>query len=383
MACILVIACVNVAGLLIARGAARTQELAVRAALGASRWRLVRQLVTESLVLALLGGLAGTLLAWWGVGALVPKLPVRLPTDMPVSVDLRVLSIALAASTVTGVLFGALPALRLSRGAFAGALKESGRTTSRWGRRTGSALVLVEVALSLVLLAGAGLLVRTVTALYAVDAGIASERVLAMRTMPLLPADAPPERQVAFFREIVSRVAAIPGVDAAAAIDTAPFSGSTRYTLASARDSAEPVPVSPRSISSSYFKAMEIPLLAGRDFEDADGPSAPKVVIVNGPAARRLWPGQNRLGQHVRYKLRGGLGEPLEVVGVVGNVRHQGLDQDVLNEVYHPFAQRPDDEMTIVAHTPEPHALAPVIAAQVKELPERAIAGPVRTLRAE
>jgi putative ABC transport system permease protein len=378
--CILLIACMNVAGLLVARGAARERELNVRVALGASRWRIARQLLTESVLLAMAGGLCGGLLAWWLVGALIPLLPVSVPSVTPVAVDARVLAIALAASVLSGLAFGLAPAIGLSRATAPGRLRETHQVTSRWGQRTGKVLVFVEVALCLVLLGGAGLMVRTMIALYSVDPGFEPRGVVALGVTPVLPSDASPARAVGYFDELLARVRAMPGVQSASLIDSPPFGLSIAYSLAVPEGSESKVHLSPRSIATDYFQTMGIPVVAGRDFTPADSDGAAPVAIVSAAAAQALWPGQSPLGRVVRVPGPGGPGEPLEVVGVVGDVRHLGLDESENDRrsppaVYHPYAQRAGADLTVVARSASPASVTALIlaAANSRELPERAL----------
>ena len=373
VACILLIACINVAGLLIARSAARAQEVAVRTSLGAGRWRIVRQLLTESVLLSLVGGAAGTLLAWWWIASLVPLFPLDLPADR-IAVDWRVIAVAIGASGLTGLLFGLLPALGLSRAAASSVLKDRGRSTSRWGRRLGSGLVTAEVALSLVLLGGAGLMVRTLANLYAVDPGIDVNEVLAVRATPLLPAKVPPGRPLAFYRALAERIGAAPGVRSVSAVSSAPLMGSTTFTMVTTGPGAKPTGITPHSALPGYFETMGIPLTAGRDFTWNDRDGSPLVAIVNTSAAAALWPGRSPIGQTVTYPKDGGTPGPVyEVVGVVSDVRHQALDRDVLSEIYHPLQQRHDSGVTIVARTADPAAAAPIVRSMIKDLPERVI----------
>ncbi len=380
--CILLIACANVAGLLVARGAARSREIAVRRALGADRGRIVRQLLTESVLLAVVGGGLGALLAWWTVAWLVPLFPVSLPADR-IAVDMRVLAAAISAAGLTGLLFGIVPALGLSRPGTTGAIKDQGRATPRWGRRVGGALIVAEVALSLVLLAGAGLMVRTLVQLYAVDPGINPEHVAALRVTPLLPAKADRARAWAFYSAVLDRVKTLPGVESAALIDTAPFAGSISFSMAVADENPARVGVSPRAVSPGYFQTMGIPVKAGRDFTTTDDPASRRVVVVNAAAAAKLWGMQTPLGRHLRFATgRETLGEAWEVVGVVGDVRHDGLDGEVYAEIYRPGAQQPSAEMTVVARSPRPDSLTAPFRAQMTGLPERALVGTATTFMA-
>ena len=356
--CLLLMACTNVAGLLIARGVARTREVAVRTALGASRRRIVRQLLTESVVLGLAGGAAGALVAWWAVPLVVPLFPVNLPEER-IALDVRVLLVVLTASGLTGVLFGILPALGIAGNAPATALKDSAASTSRWRRRVGNGLLVGEMAIAFVLLVAAGLMIRSLVTVRAVPPGIDPERVLALNMVPLVPPDAPMERRLAFYRDAVERIAALPGVEAAAAVTTAPFSGSTSHRMAAGVGGVDRAQVSPRSVSPRYFETMGIPMMGGRDFGHADTEGAARVIVVNEMAARQLWPGIPPIGQHLRFFTgRDTLGPPHEVVGVVGDVRHEALDEEVLAEIYHPVAQAPEPQLTVVARTAAPAALA-------------------------
>ena len=380
--CILLIACANVAGLLVARGAARSREIAVRRALGAGRGRIVRQLLTESVLLAVVGGSVGALLAWWTIASLVPLFPLSLPADR-IGVDGRVLAVAITASGLTGLLFGIVPALGLSRAGSASSLKDQGRSTPRWGRRLGGTLIVAEVALSLILLAGAGLMVRTLLQLYAVDPGIQPEQLAALRVTPLLPAKAEPARAWTFYSAVLERVKALPGVESAALIDTAPFGGSVAFSMAVADENPARVGVSPRAVSPDYFRTMGIPLKAGRDFSATDASTSRPVVIINATAAAKLWGAQTPLGRHLRFATsRETFGEPWEVVGVVGDVRHDSLDGEVYAEIYQPAAQKPPAAMTVVARSPAPEALAAPFRAQMTGLPERPLLGTATTFTA-
>jgi putative ABC transport system permease protein len=378
--CVLLIACVNVAGLQVARGAGRGQEIAVRIALGASRGRIVRQLLTESVVLAAAGGALGVLLAWWLFAAIVPLLPVFLPGDVA-AIDTRVIAIVLAASALTGVLFGALPAFGTAGAGAAEGLKVSGRTTSGWGRKVGAGLVLVEIALALVLLTGAGLMVRTLASLYAIDPGFEPRSAVAWRVQPVLTGDRESQaiRRDVFYRSLLDAVRGVPGVRSAALVDTPPFRGTTVNVGATPEGAESPVSIVSHNITPGYFETMGIPILEGRDLTDADAAGVPTVAIVSAAAAARLWPGRSAIGAGLRIRGAGFPDGPLEVIGVAGNVRHRSLDSDLLTEVYLPTAQGSGSNLIVVARGHDVGGLVAALPTLVPRLPERAIAGPPQT----
>lgn len=357
---VLLIACANLANLMLARIGGRGREIAVRAALGASRWRIVRQLLTESLMLAVAGGIVGLLLAVWAVSWLVSLSPETIPRVQEISVDYRVAGFTLLVSVITGVLFGIVPALQVSKTDLTDALKETGRTSAGLRKqRLRNALVVSEVALSLVLLVGAGLLIRSFAKLNQVDPGFKPEQVLTMG-VSLLPNKYPEEEQVAtFYRQVLERFGAVPGVISVAATTDLPFSGSntTDNFVIEGRPAiakeAEPLTeyhvVTPR-----YFQSMNIPLLAGRDFSESDTKQSPNVVVINEEFARRHFGSESPLGH--RLRLQGQQRDPLLIVGVVGNVRHLGLDEQPIAGAFVPYLQDPLStnyarSMRIVART--------------------------------
>jgi putative ABC transport system permease protein len=372
---VLLIACANLANLMLARIGGREREIAVRTALGASRLRIVRQLLTESLLLAVAGGGLGLLLASWAVRWLVSLSSNTIPRVNEISVDPRVAGFTLLVSVATGVLFGLIPALQVSKTDLTDALKESGRTTAGLRRhRLRSALVVSEVALSLVLLVGAGLLIRSFAKLNQVDPGFNPERVLTLG-VTLLPNKYPEEAQVAtFYSQILERLATVPGVISVAATQDLPFSGSDttdNFTIegrpAIAKES-EPL-TGYRVVTPRYFQSMGIPLLAGRDFSETDTKQSPNVVVINDEFARRHFGSENPLGH--RLKLQGQERDPLLIVGVVGNARNIGLDEQPMAVAYVPFLQDPLSQnyarsMTIVAQTKsDPAAIAGSLRAAV------------------
>jgi putative ABC transport system permease protein len=382
VACVLLIACVNVAGLQVARGAGRSQEIAVRAALGASRWRIVRQLLTESVVLAVAGGALGVLLAWGLSAALVPLLPVFLPGDIA-AIDTRVAAIVLAASALTGLMFGAIPAFGTAGTGATQGLEASGRTTSGWGRKVGSGLVLVEMALALVLLAGAGLMVRTLAALYAVDPGFDPKPIVAWRVAPVLTGGDPETlaaRRDIFFQTLLDAVRSTPGVQSAALVDTPPFLGTTVNVVAQPEGAASKVSIVPHTVTPGYFATMGIPILGGREFTPADSAGAPRALVVSATAAAALWPGRSAIGARLLVPSGDLPSEPYEVVGVAGDVRHMNLERDILTEIYQPVAQQqPYSGLVVVARTDQPRGMAAAFGALVPRLPERVIAGTPQT----
>ncbi len=375
---VLLIACANLANLMLARVGARQKEIAVRTALGASRMHIVRQLLTESIMLAVTGGAAGLLLAIWAVSWVVALSPDTIPRVHEISVDPRVAAFTLLISVVTGVLFGLVPALQVSKPDLTDALKESGRTTAGIrGNRIRGALVMSEVALSLVLLVGAGLMIRSFTKLNQVDPGFNPDRVLTMG-VALLPNKYPADDQVAtFYSQILDRAATVPGVVSAGAISDLPLSGSNTsdsFTIegrpAVAKE-AEPM-TEYRVVTPRYFESMGIPLLAGRDFADTDTKQSPNVVVINEVFVRRHFGAENPLGH--RIKLQGQERDPLLIVGVVGNVRDFGLDEQPTPEAFVPFLQDPLSKtymrsMTIVARTKsDPGAIAGSLRAAVTSM---------------
>ncbi len=357
---VLLIACANLANLMLARVGGRQKEIAVRTALGASRLRIVRQLLIESVMLAISGGVIGLLLAIWAVSWVVSLGADAIPRVHEISVDPRVAGFTLLVSVVTGVLFGLAPAIQVSRPDLTDALKESGRSTAGLRRnRLRSVLVVSEVALCLVLLVGAGLMIRSFAKLNQVDPGFNPARVMTLG-VTLLRSKYPEDAQVAqVYSQILERAAAVPGVESAGAITDLPLTGSNTsdsFTIEGrppiakeAEPSTEYHVVTPR-----YFESMGIPISSGRDFAHTDTKQSPNVVVINEAFARRHFAGENPLGH--RLKLQGQERDPLLIVGVVGNVRQFGLDEQPPPEVFVPFLQDPLSQnyqrsMTIVART--------------------------------
>ena len=354
---VLLIACANVANLLLARATARQRELAVRAALGAGRARLVRQLLAESLVLATAGGIAGLLLAWWALHLLRVVVAERLPIQRLefVRVDAWVLGFTLLASLICGVVFGLVPAVSAAGGGLTGALKEGGRTGSAArGKRARSAFVVVEVALALMLLVGAGLLVRSFMRVLQVDAGFDPDRTITMRVALSGPNYTQPQKRTRFFQTAFDRIDVLPGVQAAGAVSFLPITGlgsATGYEVV-----GQPIPpvgqgpvTDVRVIVNDYFKAMGIPLLRGRLFNEQDAADNTNRVIVNEAMVRRHWPNQDPIGKKVKISWDDDRED--EIVGVVGDVRHQGLEAAPRPTIYWPLGRYAYGSMTFAIRT--------------------------------
>ena len=374
--CVLLIACVNVANLLLARATSRQKEIAIRSALGAGRMRVLRQLLTEAVLLSLLGGVLGLLLAIWGTDLLLGLSPENVPRLQSVHVDGAVLGFTMGISLFTGLIFGLLPALHLSKSGLAEPLKESGRssTDSARSKRLRSALVVGEVALALVPLVGSGLLIQSFMRLQGVNPGFNPHHVLTIN-LGLPDARYNAAQQAAFFGQIVERVRALPGVHLASAVVPLPLSEDRMRT--SFEIEGRPVPKSEepltefRSIAPDYFRTMEIPLLQGRDFTERDDMKAPAVVIVNQTLAQRFFPNQNPLGKHIKPHVSVTEGDKVmrEIVGVVGDVKHRGLGVESEPEVYVPQAQIPFDGKTLVLRTDaDPVSVTAAVRREVKSL---------------
>jgi putative ABC transport system permease protein len=384
---VLLVACANVANLLLARAATREKEMALRAALGAGRLRLARQLLTESLLLAALGGAAGLLLAAWGAGLVATLDPVSFPRIDEVSLDARVLLFALLVSLVTGVLFGLAPVLQLPKLRLYEPLKAGGRTARGAARRgLRQSLVVTEVALALVLLVGAGLLANSFYRLMQVERGFDPANVLTVNLT--LPNSKYPEpaQQTAFLQEVLERVSAIPGVRAAGLISTLPFEGgpATDFEI-EGRPLApgEPEPMADiRIVDANYFRALAVPLRQGRAFTARDTAAAPRVMIINEELARRYWPNENPLGRRVTMK---DWGEPLtgEVVGVVGDVKADSLSAAVRPMIYWPYPQFPGPFNSLVLRTAgDPHGVASAVKEQIRAADREQPLSNLRTMEA-
>jgi putative ABC transport system permease protein len=380
---LLLLTCVNVANLLVARGAARQHELAIRTALGGSRWRLVRQLLAESTLLSLAGGVLGIFIATWLVQTLVLLAPEGTPRIENVRMNWTSLTFALTAAVACGLIFGTFPALHASGIRGQHLLARASRTSAAVSpRRARRGLMIVEVALALILLAGCGLMARTMLRLNNVDTGFRADHLLTGRVMLSGDAWNSEARRLAFYDDVLARAKAVPGVRDAALTLSLPIDGSNWGSIFTVRDK----PVPPRAelpsaafvpVSPGYFSTMEMRLLKGRAFDDRDGPQGARVIIVNELLARQLWPGEDPIGK----QLKQGWPETPEtdapwrtVVGVVADVKLEGVDRPTPMQAYLPLRQTPVRSIAIVARTAmEPTgAAAPLEAAVLasdKDLP--------------
>lgn len=344
VAFILLIACANVANLMLARASARQREIAVRVALGASRWRLIRQMLIESMLLGLAGGGAGLLFALWGIAFLsAAAQKTSVPRAGSIGLDGRVLLFTFAASIVTGLIFGLAPALQASKPDLNDALKEGGRSAgSLRGSRTRNLLVVSETALAFVLLVGAGLLINSFLKLRAVDPGLQPQNVLTMNVNLPRQKYSQPEQVIAFHRQLLERVAAVPGVADVGTITALPYGGSTNgfgYTIDSPVSGDQPVSIISQQASPGFFSTLGIPLVTGRAFNEQDIDGAMAVVIISDSMAKRYWPDQDALGRRIKWGNKE-FGSPwMTVVGVVGDVRMRGLDAPPKPTLYVPHLQ--------------------------------------------
>jgi len=357
---VLLIACANVANLLLARAATRQREIAVRTALGAGRWRIVRQLLSESIVLSLVGGGLGLPLAYWGVDLLIRAVPSDIADFTPgwrqIGINQQALSFTLLISFLTGVVFGLAPALQVSKPDLTDALKESGKSSAGLKRqRARKILVVAEMALAIVLLIGAGLLIKSFQRLQQVTLGFNPSQVfVANVSLGGVKYRGTPQ-QINFFQQVLQRVEKSPGVVSAATVNLPPFSRNSDrvFTIAGQPEPApDAIPdANYRVISPQYFRTLEIPLVGGRVFTEQDVDGAPRVVIINEALARRYFPNEDPIGKQIK------LGRYMEdnplhtIVGIVGNIKHRGLDSEFEPEFYYSYAQTPAPNSAIVART--------------------------------
>lgn len=353
--CVLLIACANIANLLLARATARHREISIRAALGAGRGRLIRQLLTESVVLAVCGGLAGILLARWGLDALLALAPSTLPRISEIRLDKGVLIFSLALSVLTGLVFGIAPAWLAARADVNEALKQGTRGSTEGGARgrLRSALVVIEVVFALMLLGGAGLLARSFMQLAKVDPGFNPDNATLLRLSLPQKKYALPEQQTAFADALLERVKALPGVQAAGVTHSMPLVSD--YVLGfniEGRPAIAPSDLPSTNyytVTPDYFKAMGIRLIRGRVFTPQDDAKAPRVAIINETMARQHFPNEDPIGK--RINITNGPDTWREIVGIVGDIKQYGVDKATSAQSYEPFAQVPFSSVNVVVRT--------------------------------
>jgi len=373
---VLLIACANVASLLLTRSLSRHKEVAIRSALGASRWRVVRQMLTESVLLSLAGGVAGLLIAYWGVGALIAALPDNQLDSLPflksLHIDARILGFSFGLSLLTGIVFGLAPALQSSRLDLNEVLKEGGRTTAGGARqRLRSVFVVTEITLAVVLLVGAGLMMKSLLRLLQTNVGFNPENVLTM-TVVLPPGKyAEPNTLVSFHQQLKERIESLPGVNGTGTVDILPLQGgnTTRFFV-----DGDPIPAPGQEIEANfrvvddnYFQTLGVPLIAGRMFDERDKANAQGVVIIGKTVADRVFAGRDPVGRRIKYS--SSQGPPDLIIGVVGDVRIAGLDEVIRPVLYYPYRQSPSTATNLVVRTnADPAALAGAIRNETRLL---------------
>ncbi len=381
---LLAVACANVANLLLARCTSRRQEMAVRASLGAGRWRVVRQLLTESVLLSLAGGLLGILLARWSVEGMLALAPKELTRSLSISMDLRILLFAVGLSLLTGIVFGLAPSLVASRTRLTQALSDGGRSsTGGWSLQ--GWLVGAEVALSVVLLIGAGLLFRTVLHLQEVDPGLQASGVLTFR-VPLPRARYPEQKSTKFFERVIGRLEQLPGVRSASGVSDLPFAGMTAGTTV--KIAGRPAPqlgeepgASIRIVMPGYFRTLGIPLLRGRDFNSADNaPGAPQRFIVNDAFVRKYLRGEDPLTKSISVWMAD-VNPYGEIIGVAGDVKEGSLDKEPTPTVYYVHSALRFPSMTLAVRTAgDPLALSEPVRRIIREMDPAQPIADIRTM---
>jgi putative ABC transport system permease protein len=372
---VLLIACANVASLLLTRSLSRQKEVAIRAALGASRWRVIRQLLTESILLSLVGGALGLLIAYWGVSGLVGALPEAqlnaLPFLKTLHLDASILAFSFGLSLLTGMVFGLAPALQSSRPDLNEVLKEGGRNTAGGaGHRLRSALVMTEIALAVVLLVGAGLMMKSLLRLLQANVGFNPENVLTMTVVVPQAKYADADKQLNFFDELKERVQALPGVSSSGTVNILPLQGGNTTRVNVEGDPAPPpgqeIEANTRTVDESYFQTLGVPIVAGRAFDERDKPNDPPVVIIGKSLADRVFAGRDPIGRRLVYTVQA---PPITIVGVVGDVKIGGLDEAIRPVIYYPFRQNAGVGTTLVVRTNgDPTALAAAIRKETRTL---------------
>ena len=392
VALVMLLACVNVASLMISRTLARQREMAVRAAIGARRWQLIRQLLTESVIVGLAGGALGLLVAVWGTRAIASLVPKGFTTSVydlnNIQVDWRVFAFTFGLSVVTGIVFGLAPALTSSKPDLIRVLQNSRSfgLTSFGLRSFRGWLVVVELALAVVLLLGAGLLVRSFDKLTSVDLGFDRENVLTFRIgLPRSKYSKPPQTE-AFYTDLLQRLNALPGVQTAGTINHTPLQGHGLIAFMGVEgypppDQKKDPAIGVGVVDSEYFKTLRIPLLAGRQYDARDAANAPKVTVVNEAFVKRFLAGGDALGKRVGFGCEESEGLCRTIVGVVGNMRQESITDEAIPEIYLPFAQMPLNGMTVMVRTSsDPLALVETVRKQVLAIDQNQPIYDVKTL---
>jgi putative ABC transport system permease protein len=380
----LLIVCVNVANLLLARSASRRKDLAIRAALGAGRARLIRQLLTESLTLSLAGALAGLLVAIWGVDLLLAISPAQIPRYNKIGVDLTVLLFTALVSLGAGLLFGLAPALQTAKIDLNEWLKDGARGTSSGHRRVSNLLVVGQIAMTLVLLIGAGLLVRSFMRLLDVNPGFVTENVLTAGMM--LPATkyAQPQQRAEFYRQLETRLKALPEVASVGAVTRLPLRGNLTSFV-----QIEGQPVQPghwpeidfRRASTDYFRTMGIPLLKGRFVTEQDVTSGAGLIVINEAMARRFWPNEDPIGKRLRTGINPEQANWQTIVGVVGNVRHLGLEIEPRSEIYlHTLTSPPFGPIVAIRTKSDPQSLIAAVRSVARSIDGDVVVANINTM---
>ena len=382
---VVLIACANLANLLLTAATRRQKEIAVRLSLGASRSRVVRQFLTESLLLAALGGLAGLALAWWGMAFVNALLPDTIPRNGEISVDWRVLAFNFTLSVAAGLLFGTLPALRASQMALTEALKAGSQTLGGGfgASRLRASLVVSQVALTVVLLTGAGLMIRSFVRLQQTPLGFRPERLLTARIELPRSAYTTPQQRLNFADRLLEEVRRQPEMREAALTSFLPFAEGNHYFGVLMNGQEERRPGMPganfRAVSPDYFRVMGIPLLKGREFSGADHEQAPMVAVINETMAKRYWPNASPIGQRIKETFRGGAWR--EIVGIVGSVRHEARGEEPRPEMFVPLSQVPPASLNVAVRTQvEPASFAATLRRAVMVIDANMPVFEVRTM---
>jgi putative ABC transport system permease protein len=384
---VMLIACANVANLMLSRGSARQKEMAIRAALGGSRAAIARLLLTESLILALFAGGAGLILSFWSLDAILGTLPAYLPRPNEIRLDLAVLVFTFLLCLLSALAFGLSPALHASKTSLSDSLKEGASLSGGRRRNRGrGALVVAEVSLSLILLAGAGLMLKSLWLVLQVPPGFRAEQLLTVQvSLPAVEYDEP-SSWVRFYRELPHRLEALPGVERVSAVNRLPISGGDAYGNLTIEGRPFPPGESPaasfRRVLPNYFRVMGVPLRQGREFNERDTGEGERVVVISETMARRYWPHGDAVGK--RIKLGPPESEPwLTIVGVVGDVRNTGLDAEPALATYEPHAQRPWSSMNLVVRSHgDPLALVGALRSELRAAERQLFIGEAMTMDA-